>query len=385
MDRNPFIYGRELGRSELVDRTDELAQIEATIRSRGRLFLIGPRRSGKTSLLSAAGETAQAQGTIVLRFDAERFESLDLLARAILTAAARSLKGPLEKVVSSVSAAAARLRPEVVVSPEDGSLTVRFGVSPSDHGEVAVLADALDAVDELARHSRREAVVIIDEVQQVVSEHGIAAERQLRAAVQQHRHLGYIFAGSATRLLTQMTADQSRPFYRLGARLFLGPIPDADFLAFLEGAYRTSGFEVREGGCQRILDLAAGVPYNVQRLAAEVWEIMRGGEWRALDSAAVDSALERIVRKEDPAYTQMWTALTRNQKKALRAVAETDGTQILSAASSRAHSLPSSSMQAALRALLERHLIHQEQARGRLRFRLVDPFFRAWLLLSEPD
>lgn len=67
-----------------------------------------------------------------------------------------------------------------------------------------------------------------------------------------------------------MTDDQSRPFYRLGARLFLGPIPGSGFLSFLERAFRRSGFDLREGGCRRVLDLAAGVPYNVQRLAAEV-------------------------------------------------------------------------------------------------------------------
>lgn len=45
--RNPFEYGRELGLSELVDRAEELGVIEATIRTRAKLFLIGPRRYGK--------------------------------------------------------------------------------------------------------------------------------------------------------------------------------------------------------------------------------------------------------------------------------------------------------------------------------------------------
>ena len=380
--RNPFIYGRELGRSELVDREPELAEIESTIRDRGRLFLIGPRRCGKTSLLNAAGEAARETGTIVLRFDAERFESLDLLARGILDSALRALSAPLDKMTGWIAATASRLRPEIVIAPEDGSLTVRFGVSPEDHGEVAMLADALDALDELARRSKRAVVVILDEVQQVVVEHGISAERQLRASVQQHRHLSYIFAGSATRLLTQMTDDPNRPFYRLGSRLFLGPVPEGDFLLFLEKAFRRSGFEVRADACRSILHLAENVPYNVQRLAAESWEILRGGERRVLSADAVASALERIVRKEDPAYTQTWTSLTRNQKKALRAVAETDGTGILSTATARVYAVSVSSMQAAVRGLLDRHLVRPQQTLGQLRYCLVDPFFRAWLRLS---
>ena len=69
--RNPFEYGRELSRHELVDRRDEIRDIEATIRNRGKLFLIGPRRFGKTSLLAVSSEEAGDTGAIVIRQDAE--------------------------------------------------------------------------------------------------------------------------------------------------------------------------------------------------------------------------------------------------------------------------------------------------------------------------
>ena len=65
--RNPFEYGRELGKDELVDRKDELHQVVRTLENTGKLFLIGPRRYGKTSLLSAAASVAADGGTIVLQ------------------------------------------------------------------------------------------------------------------------------------------------------------------------------------------------------------------------------------------------------------------------------------------------------------------------------
>jgi hypothetical protein len=104
MDKpNPFEYGRELGLGELVDRREEMSAIDAAIRNRGKLFLIGPRRFGKTSVLSAADEAATRQGTVVLRFDAEKYESLELLAEALLTAAARALESRLDRAVSLIS------------------------------------------------------------------------------------------------------------------------------------------------------------------------------------------------------------------------------------------------------------------------------------------
>jgi len=42
-------------------------------------------------------------------------------------------------------------------------------------------------------------------------------------------------------------------------------------------------------------------------------------------------------------------------------------------------------LRAAVQALVGRHLIRPEQAAGRRRYRLVDPFDTAWLRLSEPE
>ncbi len=58
---NPFEFGRELSREELIDRTDELARVERALSGGGKLFLIGPRRFGKTSLLAAAASELRAK------------------------------------------------------------------------------------------------------------------------------------------------------------------------------------------------------------------------------------------------------------------------------------------------------------------------------------
>lgn len=378
---NPFEYGRELGLDELVDRRDEMAEIDAAIRNRGKLFLIGPRRFGKTSILSAADEAATRRDVVVLRFDAEKYESLELLAEALLTAATRSLEGRLDRAVALIGRAASLLRPEARVDQE-GSLTISIG-GRSSRGPLPVLTDALDAVEALAKESGRTMVVILDEVQQIVVEHGIAAERQIRSTVQQHRHLGYIFAGSGTRLLTEMTSDPDRPFYRMGERLFLGPVPAVEFLQFLEDGFAGSGFTTEPDACEYILKRAEEVPYNVQRLAHQVWEMLRAGTGRAVSRPLVDEALERLVRREDPAYTQIWTTLRRNQKTAIKAVIGEGGTSLLSSRVARTYHISTPSIQTALKQLEEASLLRTEQRDGQTRYRLVDPFFSAWLRVVQ--
>lgn len=382
MDKlNPFEYGRELGLDELVDRREEMAEIEAAIRNRGKLFMIGPRRFGKTSVLSAADEAATRQGAVVLRFDAEKYESLELLAEALLTAATRSLESRLDRVMALIGRAAGVLRPEARVDQE-GSLTISLGAR-SSRGSLPVLTDALDAIDTLAEESGRTVVVILDEVQQIVVEHGLTAERQLRSTVQQHRHLGYIFAGSATRLLTAMTGDPDRPFYRMGERLFLGPLPRDEFLEFLEKGFAGSGFATEPGACAYILECAEQVPYNVQRLAHQAWEMLLAGPERTVTRELVDGALERLVRREDPAYTQIWTTLRRNQKTAIKALIGEGGLGLLSSAVARRYGVSTPSLQTALKQLEEASLIRSDKRGGQSRYCLIDPFFAAWLRVVQ--
>lgn len=380
--RNPFEYGRELGRDELVDRKDELGTVAAVIRNRGKLFLIGPRRYGKTSLLSVAGEAAAREGVIVLRFDAEKFESLELLASALLTGATRALQGPLERTIALVGQVAAHLKPEMSVDPE-GKLSVGLGASRAARGELPLLTDALDAIEALAKASGREVVVILDEIQRVVVDHGIAAERQLRSTVQQHSRVGYVFAGSALRLLNEMTSHPNRPFYRLGARLFLDRIPRGEFADFLRNGFRLGGIDCADGACEYLLDRAEEVPYNVQRLAHETWEMVRADGGTTLSDAQVDAALERLVRREDPAYTQIWTTLRRNQQAALKIVIEEGGVGLLRAEVVRRSGISSSTLQEAVRSLESIELIRQESAGGKPFYRLVDPFLAAWLRMVQ--
>jgi hypothetical protein len=379
---NPFEYGRELSLNELINRKEELAVVETVIRNRGKLFIIGPRRFGKTSLLSAASEVASAAGVIVLRFDAEKFESLGLLAEALLTSATRALKGPLDATIKLLTRIATRLKPQTSFDPQ-GGISVSVGVSEEAHGALPLLTDTLDAIEQLAASSGREVVVILDEIQQIVIEHGIAAERQLRSTIQQHRHVGYIFAGSATRLLTEMTHEPNRPFYRLGQRIFLGTIPRSEFIAALEDGFRQGAFEPTAEACERILDLAEDVPYNVQRLAHEAWEMLRSRGAEVLTDADVDVALDRLVGREDPLYTHIWLALRKNQKSALKAVIGEGGASLLSGGVTRTYKISASSLQTALRQLEDDQHIRQERSLGSARYRLVDPFFAAWLRKSQ--
>src|SRR5260370_40001463 len=94
---NPFEFGGELKASALIDREQELDLVIRTIENGGKLFLIGPRRYGKTSILASAGEKLRASRISVLRYHAEAYESLGRRPAGLFACAAQNLNPNLAK------------------------------------------------------------------------------------------------------------------------------------------------------------------------------------------------------------------------------------------------------------------------------------------------
>jgi uncharacterized protein len=386
--KNPFEFGRELGIDELVDREREVDSVLEAIRDGRRLFLIGPRRYGKTSILKAAEDRLLASDAVVLRFDAESYPSLDLLVAAIIAESARQLKTGIERAGEQVRGFFARLRPQLDFSLNDGTWTAKLGVDPADHADqIRLLVEALDGLESLAhaQPGSRPVGMVIDEFQKVVELGGVSAEAQIRAAVQRHKRTGYVFAGSKTKIMTAMTTDASRPFYRLGAVCFIGTVPREDFQAFLNRKFAESGFKVPEPrAIEDILDLAEEVPYNVQMLASSCWDSLRDRPARKmpeLTPEVVKQSVNRLVRQHDPFYTQLWTSLTSIQQKTLLAVVAEGGINLQSMKVARATGTGPSTVRKSLDALVAKSVLREEERDGRVRMRFEDPFFAQWTRL----
>lgn len=377
--RNPFVIESALGISELVDRADEVNRVQQTIRDGGKLFVIGPRRYGKTSILRAATEQLQADGVAVLMLNVEGYTSLDLLVRALIASAA-GISGNLKQAAESVRKFFGALNPSVSYNPMDGSFSASLGIKTPEASEQApLLVDALNSLERMATSSKQRIGVILDEFQHLLKLGGPAVEGQLRAAVQMHRSVGYVFAGSQTTLITEMVSDHARPFYRLGENLFVGPVPRPDFLKSLKRGFGRLKCQVETEALTLILNLAEDVPYNVQALARACWQEAANAGLTTLTSETVAAVHQAVVNGMEPIYAPQWVGLTSNQQKALAAVARFDGKELLSRAVLRTVDLAPGTMQKSLAALEGLSILRREYQRESLRYRFEDPFFKAWI------
>ena len=386
-EMSPFQFGRELGMGSLVDRADELATVERTIREGGKLFLIGPRRFGKTSILKTAAERLAADSAIVLRLDAESYPTMDLLVGGIVAAAARRLKGGVKRAGEQARVFFKSLRPELDYSVGDDSWSVRLGMAPQEQDRTWLLTEALNGLEELARAQPkgRPVGLIVDEFQRVIELGGKVAEGQIRAAIQTHSRVGYVFAGSKTHILNDMVTDAARPFYRLGDKLFIGPVPRKDFARFLKKGFARGGFPVEEDAIVRLLDLAEDVPYNVQMLAHSCWSRLRTegpARGNTLTGSLVEATLAGLVRQHDPFYTHLWTMLTPIQQRTLMAVVQQEGINLQSTRTVRDVGRGPGTIRKSLHSMIDTGILREAREMNSNRLRFEDPFFASWLWMT---
>lgn len=378
MTTNPFEFGRELGLDELVDRETELREIHDALTGAAKLFLIGPRRFGKTSLLAGGAELARRKSkALVLRYNLDAFPSFQQLATRIVRDVAASTAGTAERIATAVQRFFKSLKPEISYQPADGTWSVSMGVAAPE-APIPLLVEALQGLERAARSRNQPTAIILDEFQGAVERGGVNAEAELRAVVQEHRHVGYLFAGSATRLLAQMTTDPGRPFYRLGQTRYLGPIPREAFREHLKRGLRPV-LTVTAEGVEAILNQAADVPYNVQLLGSACWEAGRNRSGIRLTPDVVAAVAADAARRNDPVYTHLWTSLTAPQRRALVAVVREGGAALTATATARRYGVPVSTMQKSLSALLDRQLVREDLTQGKSRLVLEDPLFATWL------
>jgi len=233
----------------------------------------------------------------------------------------------------------------------------------------------------LAETRRRTVVVALDEFQAIGGFNGGSVEHAMRAAVQHHREVGYVFAGSEPSLMERMLGPR-RPFYKAGPVMRLEKIPADEFAAFIDARFERSGMRPEAGLGATIVELAGNLPYDVQRLAHETWDTVhaaprvrgRGARRATLDD--LHAALKRLLAEQQMMFEAVWQRLTLAQRAVLRAVVLEEEGGLLSADVRTRHRLGGpSTVQAALAALVREDLVTRDAER----YTVVDSLLREWV------
>jgi AAA+ ATPase superfamily predicted ATPase len=91
--QNPFVYGEVVPATSFVDREAELDRLTGDLLAGQKVFLISPRRYGKSSLVVQALRAAAKQGALTVDVTVSSYSSyvsfLEGYARALLAVETR--------------------------------------------------------------------------------------------------------------------------------------------------------------------------------------------------------------------------------------------------------------------------------------------------------
>ncbi len=375
-EENPFVYGEIVPASAFVDREAELARLTTDLADGQKVFLISPRRYGKSSLIRQALAVLGKRRIATLELTVSSFSSyvgfLEGYTKALVALDTRTARTRswLRELFTGI-------RPEVSVEAGHGGggLRLSFPTVRTDRDAARLAEEVFALPARIAARLNRRLAIALDEFQAIASYDGGSVEQTLRAAVQQQRRVGYVFAGSEPSLMEQMIG-RKRPFYKAGPVMRLDKIPAGLFAEFVENRFRKSGVAPERGLGAAIVDLSGNLPYDVQRLAHEMWDDVPYDRRRAgLDD--LHATLRRLLAEQDTLFEAIWQRLTLAQRAVLRAVVIEQGVEILGADARDRHRLGgASSVQAALGALQRLDLITRE-AEGR--YVVIDSLLREWI------
>jgi hypothetical protein len=371
--RNPFVYGEVVPAAAFIDRVPELDRLRRDLAAGQKVFLISPRRYGKSSLIRQALAAMARRGALTVDVTVSSFSSyvafLEGYARALVAAESRADRARtwLREAISST-------RVDLAADAAAGA-RVAFPNARTDR-DVSRLAQEVFALPaRLAETRKRKVVVALDEFQAIGAFNGGSVEHALRAAVQHQRDVGYVFAGSEPSLMERMLGPK-RPFYKAGPVMRLDKIPADEFAAAIDARFTRSGMRPEDGLGAAIVELAGNLPYDVQRLAHETWDEVRGRGRRRATLEDLHQALKRLLSEQQMMFEAAWQRLTLAQRAVLRAVVLEEGGGLHSADVRTRHRLGGpSTVQAALAALVRDDLIAREADR----YVVVDSLLREWV------
>lgn len=374
---NPFVYGEIVTAGAFADREAERSHLARDLAAGQKVFLISPRRYGKSSLIRDVMRGLARKRILTVEVTVAASSSyvafLEAYARALVSA--ETPAGRLRRWATEILGA---LRPELRFDTKVSG-EPRFAVAfpavqtPRDTARLAAEVFALPARIAAARGQRM--AIALDEFQAVAAFNGGSVEHALRAAVQVQREVGYVFAGSEPSLMEQMLTPR-RPFYKAGPVIRLDKIDEEVFADFIERRFAASGLGAEDGLGAAIVELAGNVPYDVQRLAHETWDDARAAGRKVTGVDDLHVTLTRLLGEHHTVFEESWQRLTLVQRGVLRALVLENGRELLSADVRARHRLPvASTVQSALAALVKQEVVLKDNAT----YIVSDSLFREWV------
>jgi len=371
---NPFLFGNVVKGDYFTNREDELKTLTLDLSSGQNVLLFSPRRYGKTSLIIRVLDELKAKGLICVYVDFFRAASLQALGKIYADALTRAAASKIEEAIQFVHSHFPTIIPRITVKGQDSpDFELDFDVPRQDMDKW--LDEIYDMPQRIAERKKKRLVVVLDEFQEAANlgEAG-TVERSLRAKIQHHDQVSYVFMGSKRHLLDELFADKNKPLYRIAKSMPLGKIAKEKLASFIRSRFHSVKMDIDPACIDRILEISGCHSYYTQQLCHEAYNMTV--PQKQVTEENILKALKQCIAAQSYAYTTLWDGLAGKQRELVVALSKLPGSNVYSKEFIDRFNLGStSSIQTAIDALEKKGIIDRENGG----FVLSDIFFIQWV------
>lgn len=370
-EENPFVVTGRIKPEYFCDRRIESERLTKLLLNGNNVVLKSDRRMGKTGLIQYCFDKPVFQENYYTFF-------IDILHTTCLQELVHELgRAVYEQTVPRGQKMAQRflrtlrsLNGKFGFDAVAGTPTFSVGLGDIEQPEYT-----LEEIFAYLQQADRPCIVAIDEFQQIGKYPEKNIEALLRGHIQKIGNCHFIFAGSEKHMLGLMFDSHSRPFYKSADNMTLEALPRDIYTAFICDKFAEKGRRIQAEVAEGVYDMFEGHTYYVQKTMNEAFSNTDpDGD---CTPETVEASLQAVLDGNSSLYKEHLSKMTLRQKTLLYAIAR-DGwaSQITSADFIKRHKLTSaSSVQAAMKKLLEVELVVEEGKR----YRISDRFFALWL------
>ncbi|MEA3552792.1 MAG: ATP-binding protein [Campylobacterota bacterium] len=316
--KNRFQYTLKVSNDNFCGREKEIQILHSYINNSQNILLYSKRRVGKSSLIQELYSNHISDDIIKVYLDIYDIVTPYDFANYLYKAIADALPFDMVTSISKLKDIFSKTSFSATIT-KNGEFKLKPEFITKDFEEI--IDDALGSFSNYLTKTKQQAVLTIDEFQQISLIKDKKIDALLRKYIQEHTNISYIFTGSKKHLLTSLFINQSSPLYEMANHMELKNIDEEVFFKFVNDKLNN---KISAELFNYIYNIANGESKLIQNICYHLYEL----EKESCITDDIDEIINFILDEMDGSFRILFDRLTITKKAILKLISSCNGIDI---------------------------------------------------------
>lgn len=264
----------------LIGRAADVDELANALDNGLNRILVGPRRTGKTSVARAAVAEVRARGSYTVEVDLFALGSAAEFAEALVRALVANRPAPqragaaARRAGRSLAETTSRVLSAKMTADLGDEVAIAFTTGLAARDPERYLSYAFELLQTVATLDGKQVVLFIDEFQEVAASRAPfgnpdSLTKRMRSILQRSDSVTSIFAGSIEHTMRDLFTPSHRAFYKFGSFDPLTPITREEWLEGITARLAQDDTSIGALALKELVQLGAGHPRVTMLLAQQ--------------------------------------------------------------------------------------------------------------------